>query len=119
VPPGCEIAGATGHVSGEKLIELGSCDRKRTATCPLGKPVAGTAGQAATFGVPSGMRPNFVTSYVDPSRSTLIVAALGQSFATNAAKQGGAKPKNEGVATTKSHPKLPWLSLGASHAATH
>ena len=58
-------AGGTGHFIGspDSLKTLfGSCERKSTATCPAGIPVAGTAGHCAS-GMPfCGMRPNWVTS---------------------------------------------------------
>ena len=55
-------AGATGHVRGVRLVELGSLEMKSTATCPTGSPVDGTAGQLVSGCPATGMWPNFVTS---------------------------------------------------------
>ena len=72
VPYCCEIAGATGHVSGPPFADDGSCDMKSTATSPGGTPVDGTAAHDVAATPACGMRPNFVASYEDPPRCTVM-----------------------------------------------
>jgi hypothetical protein len=62
VPPGAEIAGVTGQVSGVPFTELGSCDMKSTATLPGGMPVAGIGAQAVAGWPAAAMRPKAVAS---------------------------------------------------------
>ncbi|MFO0673384.1 MAG: hypothetical protein U0235_27835 [Polyangiaceae bacterium] len=69
-------------------VEPGSEERKRTATCDGGSPDLGTGFQLATLGVPSGIRPNAVTSSFCPPRSTVMATSFAQLLAMNIAKHG-------------------------------
>src|SRR5580704_9508671 len=92
VDPDCEIAGGTGHVIGSPVslnTLAGSCARKRTATWSCGRPDAGTGGHMDSGWPFTGMRPNWVTSYLMAPKLTVRFAGSGQVLATKTAKHGG------------------------------
>src|SRR5690349_7069941 len=87
VPP--VNAGFTGHESRPPAAPptVPAC-KKRTATLPDGTPLAGTGSHDVSGCPASAMRPKLVTSYVVPSRSTVICAGFFHAFATKTAKHG-------------------------------
>src|SRR5262245_7342586 len=88
----CEMAGATGHVSGPPFTDCGSCDMNMTATLPGGIPPPGTGGQLDSGCPGVAMRPNDDTLKFMPPRETVTFASIGQLFARKIAKHGGLMP---------------------------